>query len=443
MTARGGHTHCVTACMRPIGSTLAALGFAASVFASNVDVTSAEGGSGASALPSGPAAGPDATAGLPGRWQPIRSSHCANVASLEPDALGALAFVGCPSNPDGCMRLAPRERVDLGEGTEVVRLARGAPAMAYARMYPGPGGAGLEVAVNVVEPLGGKPVLAVAGPAGVPSCRLSSHVGEWGFALSAVPYAGQHGPVVFAWAPWSEPGALRIDHVVLTWAGAPAWVEAADVPAVAVGAHTLFVQTELGVNGPLRGGAWSSNVRLLDPSSGRLGPTTSSTGAKSPAAVRDGAIVIARVDGQAGLAFIGSAGAITVLRRPPPSYEVTCFAVDRTRGKEAVVWIEKHEIVAWLYTAPLASLAGASGARRIGAMVDPCLRGGVVANGGEALSVEPDGSARITDLQSGVSSSRPPEAPDRFRRPLWIDERDIWLATDDGIVRLARSTKRL
>lgn len=382
------------------------------------------------------AATPDEDQGLTGEWRAIAGSPCGNRVALDPaKALGPLAFVRCESSEDGCTALAPRQRIELRAGAEVVRLVRGTPMMAYARVLT-VSDAPTPMAVNVVEPLGDAPVFAVATPLGRAACTFSSHVGTWGFALSTMPYAGQRGPMVLAWAPFDHPSNLTTAQVLLaTWPGAPVWADAADVPTVAVANRVLFVQTWLGINGPLRGHEWGSTVRLFDPLAGKLAVPSSIT-ARSPIALGSGAVALVKREERAVLGYIGPGGAVTVLRLPPARFEVSNLAVDRSGERDVLVWTERAAQSAWLYSASFVTPAAALRATKIAVVTDP--HAPLVANGGEVLTLDPDGRARILRLSTGRSSwlSAPPT--ERFRRPLWIDEHEVWLQTDRGIVRLAR-----
>ena len=141
-------------------------------------------------------------------------------------------------------------------------------------------------------------------------------------------------------------------------------------------------------------------------------------------------------DGRAVLGFVGSGGAVTVLRRPPAHFEVTGLAVDRSGEHDVLVWTEQAAQSVWLYSASFVTPAAALRATKVGALTAPGAP--LVANGGEVLSLDLYGRARIIGLSTGASSWRSTPPAKRFRRPLWIDEHELWLQTDHGIVRLAR-----
>lgn len=400
----------------------------------------------------GPSDTVDTDAPYSGEWitVPGAPAECGALLAADPAVSApALKWKPCASGRVGCQSLAVDWSAMPGYRTiafrdSPVRSVAGVAYMDLTRIWPDAANNPLYT-VESLQPLDAAAVLAVRFTATASStspCAFVTSIGDVGPALLGRP-VGSGSAYAFddflAWATWSAPGALSLAIVSHVDEQAPA----GGGVSVEYSAGHLFVQTTS-----------PRGIIPFDTASGGFVKTLSA--AEHQVGIRDGVLAVGTAD-PISLALIRGDGTSSVVAHPEAGRIVSQQAIDRANG-DAIVWIESDVsgfsyVNPTIWTAPYTTSETTLVRRKVAKFTqdDPTGGAGMVVNAGVALNLTGATTALLTRLSDGMGWSIAAEPGDGFALPLWVDDKEVWLATADpklpsfksqtsGIVRITRDS---
>jgi hypothetical protein len=276
-------------------------------------------------------------------------------------------------------------------------------------------------------------------------------VGEWFYPPSCAGalYVGLDGPalmvqqsttIFFGVSAWDSGAPIGVQQAL-------SWKDLGLVSSQAIVNDVMARGTTTDVYLDTSGGP--STLHIWHGSSNSI--TLSTVAAESPRTTGLDAIALGTT-----LDIVHTDGSFAVLRQSQRI--INEFALDRSNGNQ-IVWAESDDggsagyINTTLWTSPYATMASALSPKKVSSLKDTTGNGGgnMVVNAGAVLTIVDASTVRITRLSDGWAWDVSGEPGDRFVRPLWVDDAELWALVNpatsktgdnwpSGVVRISRST---
>lgn len=376
-----------------------------------------------------------------GSWIPLPNAPkgCSAKVDMDPQVdIGDLQWIACPTARPGCRRLNVTWTTNLGVQIRAaflqhIRIVQGTPYLAYERWFPAKNAPEFtDAIIKIVTPLDKAPIFAAGDYfwKNATACFYAPIASASGIQAVGISNSDPN-TLLFLTSPFQNPQALALHSHT---AGELGMFAGGTVQNMAALGPTMF----LGTSNPF-------SITVYQPFTDSVKQLTNGPNVELPVAVKDGALAIDARGAHQAIALIGEDASITSLYTPQGAQNVFDIYADQTNG-DALVWLQGSTVndVA-LWTAPYASNNIVP--RRVTGI--PNGNAGIFANAGMAVVVVDYTTALLVRLSDGWAWPLPAEPGDLWRKPLWVDDNEVWLLVaplqwnggyQNGIVRLARAT---